>query len=735
LAKVTLTDFAGGITDSPFSSPDSCAEIMENVFIRPDRDMETCPGIEVYDVDACRVSNGERISKLAWLDNILLAFSAKKVYKVDGSVLSEVTAIGSNPVFNLGGDTSIVSLAKFNNHFIATNDARSYPVKIWKDGSSNINIVTAGLPQVASDPIITPTAGANAWVYAFVHFYSYDVDNVTFEDYGPIRTKAVASATTNVSITNIPVLSNGSDYNYDTAAIKIKIYRTTNGGTTFYYVGQVTNGTTSYSDTTSDANLILNETLYTSGGILENDPPPPAKYVWEANNTYYYGDILDGANEKPDREIQSVTSDPDSVPGSFFTPYNAPMKGGGSVGRANIVFTTTGTFRKDGVLAEDGTGATYLEPLSKTIGCVAHNSIVNGAEDRLYWAAEDGLYMTNGYSTPVKLARKQDPFKSKIDTLYKNLLDKENIHGCYDPNRKLVFWTIEQDGPECDSILVYHEAFDAFTTISTVDAGILPTALVMDGEDLIIGDGNGYIFRLSDEFYTFPTIEVGVDPEDWGTSTIIHRWKSIQAAFGDGSVNKYITKLNAQGNPETNIHLVALSYTNGEPEYKELAPFELTPSWTWGDVNFTWGDAAFTWDRTATLNQTRRFPAGRLRARHRAIELTNAYSLIQSSTSQNASRVTVNGTANTAVLVTPAEYAFGTDYDGYDVIIDEVTYEIASSTADTLTILDPDNTLPTGTYHYEIWGYPKGERMHILGLNIEYEMMTDTGTYSRGATA
>ncbi len=731
MAKVTITDFSGGITDTPFTSPENCGEVLENVLIRNDKTIETSPGVQIYHASAYRVPNNTRISKLHRLDtSTILAFSAKKLYKIESGAIAEVTGPTGNSAFNLGGTSSLVSVASFNNHLIATNDSRSYPIKIWKDGSNVTKLVTAGLPQVASNPTITSAAGANAFVYAFVHYFSYTVGTTTYEDYGPIRTVSKTAMAASMSISAIPVLANGVDYNYDTASIKVKIYRTTNGGTTFYYVDQVTNGTTAYTDTTTDANLILNESLYVNGGIQDNDPPSAAKWVWEANNTYFYGDILDGANERPNREIQSITSDPDSVPASFFTPYGGTVTGGGSVGRACIVFTESETIRRDGVLDETGRGSIFKEPLSSTVGCAAHNSIVKGGLNRLYWAASDGFYVTDGYSAPRKLAMKSE-LSSKIDAPYKALQNKNKIQGCYDKNNKRVYWTVQEDAADNDKIYVYDESFDSFTTL-TNSSGILPTALMADGDDVLIGDGNGYLFKLSSAYYTYPAVSVGTLPSTWGTDAIIYRWKSIHAGFGDSSINKWITKVNAQGNPTTNVDIACKSYTNGEPEFKELYPFSLSPSIAWGDTTFTWGDTALVWDRTAVLNQTRRFPAGRLRARHRAIELTNAYVIIQTSNPQAASYVTVNGTLDTAVLVTPASYEFPVNYDGYYVTINGLEYEITKSTATTLTIADPSNTLPTGNYPYIIKGYPKAQRAHIMSISLEYEMLTDTGTFAKG---
>lgn len=738
--KLTFADFSGGLTDSTFTSAPNCAEVIDNFLIQKDKTIETVPGIEVYSSTAYRVPSNKRISKFAELsDGNYVAFSNQRAYYITSSAVTEITGPTGNKAFNNGDENSIVSTTSSLGHVHATTDSRPYQIKIYIDENGDPQLRTAGLPMVASNPTITPAAGTNNWIYAFVYKYTYNVGNITFIDRSAPRYVTASAGGLNVSITNIPVLSNGSDYNWDTSNIKVEIYRTQNNGQSFYYCSEVTNGTTNYTDTTTDANLLFNETLYTNGGIRPNDLPDPSKYLFEANDTQYALNILQDTEEKPFRFKQAITNDPDSVPDDFFTDLRGTIMGGGSIGRSPIIFTDKQTVRIDGLLDETGKGVIQREPLSNTVGAINHNGIVQ-MKTGLAFPGPDAFYKTNGVSEPVKLAREVSQNgveRSKIERFYRAFTDtdeqKARISGVYDPLKNRVYWVVQEDSADCDKIYVYDETYDAFTTISN-NAGILPTALIMDGEDLIVGDANGYIFRMSTDFYTHPVVELGTNPSTWDETTIIYRWKSVQITGGDAAINKWFTKANIQGNPSTNVNMAILSYTNGEDTYKELYPVRVTPSLTWGDPDFVWGDDAFVWNRVSTLNQTRRFPKGRLRARQRQVEFTNAYYTILSSTSDPASRVTINGTSNIATLVTPSSYSFGSNNEGYDFTVDGKTYEVISGTADTLTLADPDGTLVNGTYDWELSGYGKGQRAHLLNFSVEFEPMSDAGTQWHGVS-
>lgn len=728
--KFLVGDFSGGLTDAIYTSNPNCAEVIDNVYITRDKTIETVPGIEIFSTTASRLPNNKRVSLIAKLnDTTFVAFSEDKAYKVTQSAITELVGPGNNPAFNEGNESSLVSVAEFNGHLYCTNTAKSYPIKIYTDANITPQLRTAGLPAISAIPTITATGTGSSYSYALVRSYIYNVASVTYADVSSplitVKVAGVVGPSVPYTITGLATLANGTDYNYDTANIKTQIYRTTAGGTAYYYVGEVANGVTSFVDNVPDSTLINGSTLYINGGIVGNDSPPLSKYVFEANDTYYYLDITQSNESKPFRLLQSITNDPDSVPSDFSVSFKDTITGGGAIGRTPIIFTKNSIARLDGIIDEAGRGSVNREILSNSIGCVSMNSIVKSPRG-LYFASESGFYVTTGYDVPVKLANDGNN-KGRIDAIYRDLINKDKIQGVYNPSTNRVYWTACNGSADNDIIFVYEETHDSFTTL-TNEVGILPTALIVDGEDLIIGDSKGYLFRMSKSFYTHPVVDDTKAPALWSKAPIKYKWKSVHLDMGDSTINKWITSINVQGKPETNVNMAVNSYTNGEADGKQLYPVRTVPYLVWGDFSFSWGDTGFVWNRTSTVNQTRSFPSGRLRARQRQIEFTNAYFEIQASGTDSGSLITINSSNKTATIVTPLSYAFGLNMDGYDMVIDGASYKIKSGTSDTIVL----ETCPSnGTYAWSIMGYGKGQRAQVLNFSLTYEALSDAGTFWR----
>jgi hypothetical protein len=85
-----------------------------------------------------------------------------------------------------------------------------------------------------------------------------------------------------ITVTGIPylTLTNKSE-------VQVCIYRTIANGTTFYKVGTVENNSSlqsfDYVDTTPDSDIVDNELLYTTGGVVDNIPPPSCSSIIDYN--------------------------------------------------------------------------------------------------------------------------------------------------------------------------------------------------------------------------------------------------------------------------------------------------------------------------------------------------------------------------------------------------------------------------------------------------------------------
>jgi hypothetical protein len=79
---------------------------------------------------------------------------------------------------------------------------------------------------------------------------------------------SASPASASHTVANKTINLTGLAASADTQVDKINIYRTTNGGATYFYLTQISNGTTTYADSTADTALGTDE------APLYNDPPP-----------------------------------------------------------------------------------------------------------------------------------------------------------------------------------------------------------------------------------------------------------------------------------------------------------------------------------------------------------------------------------------------------------------------------------------------------------------------------
>jgi hypothetical protein len=349
-------------------------------------------------------------------------------------------------------DSSVsCSFSEWNEHtFITHEDPWQIPIKIYRDNAGALQLRSAGLPVLSGGGITVTSAGTGSnYIYAFVYKYTYTVGSTQYEDLARPYLKDVTNVTSNFAvnanaIASIPVLANATGEHYDTSNVKIAIYRTINNGSVFYYVGEVTNGTTTFNDTVADATLLTaNVTLYTTGGVLENDRTPKTKYVHSTSDFTYWAHGYEVSTTSadgdfvPQRIWQSKRGDPDSVPASFFTDIEEPITGIASIKSVPIIFGENSVYRLDGTFDNLGRGGLFPRKISDRVGCVGHLSIVQTL-DGLYFAGNDGFYYTDGYQIYSLSA---EDFKETYSRLILSAQQKKRIYGAYDALNKRVLWS------------------------------------------------------------------------------------------------------------------------------------------------------------------------------------------------------------------------------------------------------------------------------------------------------
>lgn len=731
--------FNGGITDHYVDSPMNQHQVMANFVNTFNKKPKVREGSEIYDSDKPQIPAGaQRIGTIFNFNNDLLVHSAKKVYYENGSSWATLQGpVTSNEVFTTGTTTDYVSHTQWNNHLYVTNDAFTPLMKIYKDNSSTLQVRNMGLPQLASDPTLTPTAGANSYVYKFLHRFDYNVGTVQFKDYGPTRSVSVGSAADpsagTLAISAIPVLANGSTNNYDTATIKIEIYRTTNGGTAFFYVGEVTNGTTTYNDTTSDASLVSNAALYTEGGILENDPPPLCKYIHTADNGFtYFGNVKIGTELITNRIYQSKDSDPDSVPSTNFLDLDDEIMGISSYYDRVIVPCKSSVYRIDNFFDEQGNGGMERQRIDATLGCVSGQSIVQIPEG-IVWASEEGFAFSDGFKAFIISRSIPDRYKVLVQTQNQ----KDRIQGVYDKHNKLVYWSIQSDSAGGSDVNMHYildlrwgiNEYSCFTTAEN-STYYAPTGCTFLEKNLIRGDSRGYVFKHDPSLLNDPRIDTSVSASTWDTAHIPYDLTTHASSFGTTKLRKFIPKMLLAGKNVSNLSLQVSAITDLGTKIRLLKPIRFRGNLVWGDHNFEWGDPSFIWGAAGTIEEQRRMHGDDLRCSYKQLRLTPAEVILANSDQIDTG--TVNALAKTITLDDTVTYDWPTNLLTKKIYFEDDNYatgfEITARTADTITVTDPSLLLTDGSKKWIIKGFATDEVLDLLDLTLIYEVMGETQT-------
>ena len=650
--------------------------------------------------------------------------SGKNFYYRNPSAYSTIQGPSSNPVFSAGNYASAPSFTQWNHHLFVTNDSYPNPMKIYRDDSGNYQVRNSGLPALASAPSVAAgAAGTRNYIYAFHYEYTYMVGDQEFQDVGPttfveLDNSGDPSVNPN-AITGIPVISNGATDNYDTAVIRVFIFRTIDAGQTLYQIGSVTNGTTSFNDNVSDTTAQNGDVIYTADGTVDFDPPPQSKYVHVVNNIGYYLNIQDGAQVYPFRLRQSVPGDPDSCPIDFFVDLEDEGVGMSSVKSIPIAYCKKHIYRIENSFDQFGRGEMIPVRISDTVGCVSHNSIVQ-AENYVFWAGNDGFYASDGYQF-IKLS---DLFNDR----YKKLLEEQGnsayIYGKYDEKERRIYWAIQKDSASLDNdsliILDLRYGIKQEASFSTWSGkSFRPTALEYFEGSLYRGDSRGYVMRFDPDILTDPKVSTVTSPSDWDLETIIWTWQTININFGSGFFRKMPTRvlLTAANISNTSIQISAIN--DAGRVTRNLTPIRWLRNFVWGDPNFVWGNPDCIWGGVGVIEQWRRFPAGGLRLSYLSLVVTNAFAVVTNS--DTLGDAAFDGTANTVTLsganewpTDSVDYVISTSDDNYSR--EYTVLDIPS--ADVLHVADPESMLPTGTFSWVLKGYRKGEPLNLISCNV-----------------
>jgi hypothetical protein len=740
-----VTDFSGGITDNIFSGKQTCSENMDNFVLKPDKKIIMRPGSQVDDsTHAILPSGNTRIGALInyGRNDKLFAQSGKQFFyrAVTPGAYSTLVGPASNDVFTLGDTTSAPSYAEWNKQLFVTNDSFPTLMKIYKDGSSAYQVRNAGLPAIAAPTIAIGTPSTNNYVYGFAYEYTYIVGTQTFQEFSAITLKNVLlssepSASTN-AISAIPVLTNAGSMNFDTTVIRVFIYRTINNGTNLYKIGNVTNGTTTFNDTFSDASIQTNLQAYTNDGTLDFNVAPQAKYIHIVGNVGFLGYTKDTNGEHPNRLQQSTPGNPNFYPSGFTVDFEEEFKGVKSVVDIPVVCTSKQVFRLSGYY--DAFGKNGITPIKihDTAGCISQLSMVE-AEGNLFWWGNDGVYMTDGY----KCMKISDHLNSRYAIIMAAMSSKKRIQGKFDPTNRRVYWTVQIDSSSADNdLLICLDLRPGLSSESTFYTwsgdSFFPTSMEIFNDYLYRADYRGIVFKHDPTVFTDPRVDTTTSATLWYQETIVWLLDSIQVNFGDTFFRKFVSRILLQARNAGDVTIQISAFNDDSHRERLLKQIRWRKNFVWGDPGFVWGNDTCVWDAVDMIEQWRRFPAQGLRLSYIKLRITNAVGVIQ--TSDVSGLATIDPTLRTATLsggntwpTQVVDYYLTLESDSYVTQFQVVTLNGAG---DTITLFDSSVSLPVaGTYKWEIVGKQKDEPLDLIGYTLHWDFVDQNqGTFHAG---
>ncbi len=709
---------------------------------------------------------------------------------IDSTVSIELaTDALTNPVNSIGVDTS--SWMILASEFFYAMASHASLATIHRPDYTPANFTS--YIGVTANPFYIPAAANVSYAFFFTDSYTVGQNGIQYLVRGnPVlspSTQVAVSYPTNYTIvsptptifpsvintvtranvlTNLPVLANQQNTNYDTTNVQLNIYRTINAGQTYFLVAQVPNGTTSYSDTTNDSiqssagatALINSQSMYTTGGTVGSDQPPVAKFIHIFSGSVYYAGITDSGQYFPQQLRQSVQFAPEWAPATFSDNLDDDITGISSTKSNVIAFCKNSTYRMSGGFSQTGQGAITHDRIADVIGSLNMKGIVK-TEIGVFFPGNDGFYYTDGYQV-IKISL-------ELDRTYQALTlgtdQKRAISGCYDKSTRRIWWNMMAATGDADVSVSYIFYLDygvkpsgVFSTASNF-SNYAPASMVFSNGVQYIGHRDGYILKsdFNTKFdYTVSTSAASA----WTGQYIPYNWTTVAIDLGTISKKKYLTTLNISGNNVGNVSAqpyVLRDLNKTGAGLVPLAPIRDTQNIVWGDARIIYGTASVIYKLDGLLDVFRRFPRKTLRSNYVQLSVQPSYGVIYSSYGDYPNDVTtlgqcyanVNASAKTATIALSGGDGTISALHWYPDVIGAFIYfqsdgyvqgfQILSLafTNTQLTFSDPGSLFLVNkpNTQWVIRGYKLNQRMNITAAAIGFTQNASNTQVYPGASA
>lgn len=731
-----IDNFTGGFTDNFINAPTTQGEIVDNLLVEEDKSLITRYGSRVEDAANAPIipAGNQRIGHLINYDKNreLFYLAANKAY-YRNPTYQTLSGPTGNDIFPQSTVANHLCSTEWKKHVFITSDSFERPKKLYADENGDYQLRNAGLPSLATDPVLAAgAAGTRFYLYEFHYHYTYKVNQQEFQDFGPTVTVQLENSddpSVNANnISGIPVLANGVDDSWDTANIKVFIYRSIDGGTVTYKIGEVTNGTTVFVDNFADADIQEYLPSYREGGILNNNAPPLSKFVHNINAFTYWAYLKEGTEELPHDILQSAPEDPDSVPSANRITVDDEITGISSIQSVPMVFCRKHIYRIEGAYDELGRGGPSAFRIDDTAGCISNRSIVQ-AKDFVFWAGNDKFYASDGY----KVIAISDHIEKRFKEIRDGSVDLENIVGTYDERNERIYWCLQSSDQSTDNDAIWVldirwglSKNSTFTSMSGGDS-FSPSAIVFYNDELVRADRRGYVFIHGENDVNDPKVDISLSADAWGIQPVIWTYRTFTTNFGIDNLRKWVTRLYLTAINKTNVTIAMKAINDDGFLERQITPIRYRRNFVWGDPEFSWGDPDFVWNAAGLIQESRRMPRKSIRCSYLQMEFTNAKGVV--TTSDNLGTATVS--SNTATLnvatsnwpILAVDYFIAFEADGFTR-----EFLITQRTNDTITFQDISGIAPVGTQRWVIRGIRKNEVFNLRSFTLLYAPISQSAT-------
>lgn len=632
-------------------------------------------------------------------ENILIYVSAaNRVYHYGGSNFVEIKSVNnaSTPFYNTSFFGKMTLAVNNSQHVIMHAEDLTIAGATVTDG-----FVQMGLPA-ADEIVITPNnLDGASYVYATVLLLTFDIAGVTYEWYGPPTYKAVSNACDFTlggrvnAISSYAALTNGTGEHYpvyDGASFQKLIYRTTNGGQILFKVTSLNNSVTTYNDTMTDAVLQNQPTLYITGGIPDNDPPPdPTTGIVITNDRAWY---LSGF-----RLYQSKTLQPNAVPASWYAEFDNTPVGVSYIDIYPIVFLRDRIIRIEGTIDELGGGSLRKRVIVDDLFFYAAKSIVK-VRNEIFFITKDGVYITNGYQV------------RKISSHLNLDINPSAIYGVFHSGENRIYWRINSNITSEEQFLILDLDKDysrngAFTTFTPFEPSnyesfdIVALDYNWNTDKLMFGHKYGYVTTFDNDSTEDIIMNSALTPANWGEQAVIVDFESCAMSFGTELFRKWSSKVLVAFRNLSNITLGIYGVNDLDGEEHALKEINRKDHAT----------------NTKAVVEKRHFPRNFLRYIYKRIRIRKAKTVVYRSDDYDLADFSIP-------TVQLNSGTWPTDVRGMWIANEDDGYvqmnPISNVSGDTLTLSSWIGFSNVNDKKWIIRGYPKGEKIYFLGFTLPF---------------